>query len=97
MDSPFEKQFAEDFRTGLVAAREGAGMTPTQLAVAIGTSQAQVSRWESGLYVPKLYWIARLARGLRIEPSALIPAIPNQAESTEDQDHDRSTELGGEG
>ena len=67
------KAFREGFRTRLKQARETAGLTPGQLAEKVGTSGAQLSRWESGLYVPKLFWLVRLAAALGIELSALVP------------------------
>lgn len=45
----------------LAAERQAAGLTQTELAAALGTSQAQVARLESGNADAKLSTISRLA------------------------------------
>jgi transcriptional regulator with XRE-family HTH domain len=90
------KVFGEAFRHRLIEVREAAGVTPGQLATRIGTSAAQVSRWESGVYVPRLYWIVMIAKALGCELSALAPEVELPAE-TEDQPGDTQHDLGGEG
>lgn len=71
-----EQVFTEAFRARLVELQERAGLSSTELAAKTGTSIAQVSRWTAGLYVPKLFWIARIARALGVEVSALVPGQP---------------------
>ena len=53
----------------LAAGRQAAGLTQTQVAAALGTSQAQVARLESGNADAKLSTISRLAAvlGKKIE------------------------------
>lgn len=86
------KAFREGFRTKLIAAREASGLTPGNLAAKVGTSAAQLSRWESGLYVPKFFWIVCLAEALGVELSALVPETKKPSRRTKAsgrQDGDR--------
>lgn len=68
----------------LAAERQAAGLTQTEVAAALGTSQAQVARLESGNADAKLSTVSRLAAvlGKRIEFRVLDaprPARPTGA------------------
>lgn len=58
----------------LVAAREAAGLTQHELAIAIGVSGgAMVSKWERGSQQPRPELLYRLAGALRVEVVDLQP------------------------
>lgn len=48
----------------LKAARQAAGMTQAQLAVAIGCKQKDVSRWEAGIIEPGVLTVKKMAQAL---------------------------------
>ncbi len=55
-----------EFRRALIAARLGAGLTQTELAVVLGTTQSAIARLESGTIVPSVETLCRLADHLGI-------------------------------
>lgn len=52
---------AMDLAELVYAARAGAGLTQTQLAAAMGTSQSAVAAWENGARTPGIDALERLA------------------------------------
>lgn len=68
---------SEDFRrvagSMMAQARVRAGLTARETARAVGTSAAQLSRWERGAVMPRLDSLVRLAVVLGAEPQELIP------------------------
>lgn len=48
----------------LRAARKAAGMTQAQLAEAVGCTQKDISRWESGLHEPGALTLKKMAQAL---------------------------------
>lgn len=52
---------AMDLAELVYAARTGAGLTQTQLAAAMGTSQSAVAAWENGARTPGINALERLA------------------------------------
>lgn len=54
----------------LKTAREAAGMTQMELAVAAGAHPTQVSRWEAGV-VPRAEMRERLSAALGLAPTAI--------------------------
>ncbi|HTM84447.1 MAG TPA: helix-turn-helix transcriptional regulator [Mycobacterium sp.] len=55
--------------------RAGAGLTQTDLATAMGTSQSAIAAWESGARTPGVETLDRLARacGKRLHVSIEMP------------------------
>jgi transcriptional regulator with XRE-family HTH domain len=58
--------------------RERAGLSQAQLAELVGTTQAEISRLETGERRLTVDWMARIARALMLRPSDLLPtaAVP---------------------
>lgn len=53
-------------------AREQAGMTQTDLAKAVGTTQAQIVRYEKDLQSPTINRVRDIARSLNIKLTDLL-------------------------
>ena len=53
-------------------ARESADMTQAELAEAVGTTQAMISRYEWGEQEPTVSRLIDIAKALKIKPSQLI-------------------------
>ena len=53
-------------------ARESADMTQTELAQAVKTTQAMISRYEWGEQEPTISRLIDIAKALKVKPSALI-------------------------
>lgn len=68
-----DKAYARAFAQRLTAARTVKGLSKTQLAEAIASSASQVSRWEAGLQLPRVNWVARLACALGCGIAELAP------------------------
>ncbi len=62
----------EVFARNLRAAREAAGMTQEQLALASGLDMANVSRYETGRREPGVRVIVRLAAALGVQAGKLF-------------------------
>ena len=63
----------------LAAAREDAGMTQADLALAIGVSAAQrIANWERGDEQPRPNFIPVLARALGVAPLELVDVDPGR-------------------
>lgn len=60
----------------LAERRQELGLTQAQIAEALGIDQAAVSRWESGMYLPKGRNLIALAKLLNCSPEKLLPAEP---------------------
>ena len=58
--------------TRIREARLNSGLTQAQFAVAVGADQANVSRWERGLAVPRDDRRSRIAEVLGVDPDALF-------------------------
>ncbi len=56
-------------RTGLLVreARTIAGLTQAELAVAVGTKQSVISRWERGVEEPRIATLGRILRACGLE------------------------------
>ena len=67
--STFEGRFAMRLRT----LREKAGLTPEDVAGAIGTSATSVYRWEAGLRQPQISDLPKIAETLGVKARTLIP------------------------
>ena len=61
-----------DFGARLAQFRSDAGMTQTQLAKGVGTSQSAISQMESGERTPSFEMLRRLARTLNVSPAHLL-------------------------
>lgn len=57
----------------IAAARIRAGMTQAQLAEAIGSTQKEVSLWETGSRCPRATTLLKIARALNCPAEALMP------------------------
>ena len=53
-------------------ARESASMTQTELAQAVKTTQAMISRYEMGEQEPTVSRLIDIAKALKIKPSKLL-------------------------
>lgn len=53
------------------------GMNRSDVARASGLTRDNISRWARGTSFPTLDMLEKLARGLRVEPSDLVPCIFN--------------------
>jgi transcriptional regulator with XRE-family HTH domain len=53
-------------------ARLRLNLTQLELAERLGTSAANVSRWETGKAMPLLSWLGPLCRALEVEPSYFV-------------------------
>lgn len=62
----------EIFARNLRAAREAAGMTQEELALAAGLDMANVSRYEAAKREPGVRVVARLAQALGVTPGSLL-------------------------
>lgn len=69
----WEKSFARAAGARLRSAREAAGLSRPDLAGLVDTDISQICRWEQGHVLPRLHWIARLAKALRVDADRLIP------------------------
>ena len=56
----------------IAAARIAAGMSQAQLAERIGTTQQQLSRWETGARVPRVDVLKKIADALGVGVDVLI-------------------------
>ena len=65
---PGIRQRARDYR----AIHEAKGITQAQLAEAVGTTQGQIARWETGARNPKVPALAKLAQALGVTIEQLI-------------------------
>lgn len=74
---------AMDLAALVYAARTGAGLTQTQLAAAMGTSQSAVAAWENGARTPGIDALERLAEacGKRLHTSRRIASVPPMVET----------------
>lgn len=67
---------SSDFRRRVGArirrAREAKGWTQTQLAQTMGVADAQVSRWETGRYLPVVPTLEQLAEVLEVPTEAFF-------------------------
>lgn len=59
-------------RSPITAARMAAGLTQGQLAERIGCTQKDVSRWERGVYSPRIDVLVKMAGALGCSLEALI-------------------------
>ena len=71
------KPMQEMLGKAVSGAREKAGMTTTQLAAAVGISQAQVSRLENGIQGFRSYLLPRFAAALGTAFSVHVNPIPS--------------------
>jgi transcriptional regulator with XRE-family HTH domain len=62
-------------------ARQAAGLTQAQLALALGVDQANVSRWERGMLSPRDDRRARIAEILGVDAASLFSYDPNDGEA----------------
>lgn len=60
------------FALTIAARRTSLGLTRKQLAQRVGVHQAQVQRWEDGVYCPSTAVLPRLAEALEVEVSHLV-------------------------
>lgn len=56
----------------LRAARKAAGMTQAQLAEAVGRTQKDIARWESGLVEPGVLIVKKMAQALHCSMDDLV-------------------------
>ena len=59
-------------KSPITAARMAAGLTQGQLAEAIGCTQKDVSRWERGVYSPRIDVLVKMAGALGCSLEDLI-------------------------
>ena len=53
-------------------ARKRAGLTQTELATAIGVTQKEISRWETGTRTPQVESIASICKALNVSADILL-------------------------
>ncbi len=53
-------------------ARKRAGLTQTELATAIGVTQKEISRWETGTRTPQVETIASICKALNVSADILL-------------------------
>jgi transcriptional regulator with XRE-family HTH domain len=72
-----------EFRRALIGSRLAAGLTQRQLAEKMGTTQSAIARLESGMQVPTLDTLCRLAAVLGVDftitPSEPLTVRPHEA------------------
>lgn len=74
-------QFAgESLAVRVKRLRLAGGLTQGQLGTLIGISGAAVGRWETGEYLPKGRYVAKLARALGIDVAALLGETSTSAD-----------------
>jgi len=56
----------------IAAARASAGLTQTELAATIGTTQSVISRWERGADSPRVDTLVRILRACGYEPDLVL-------------------------
>jgi transcriptional regulator with XRE-family HTH domain len=56
------------------------GLTQEQLGGLIGISSTAVGKWESGEFLPKGRYVAKLAEGLCIDVAELLGATPKRVD-----------------
>lgn len=69
---PAEMSEQDTFGSRLRQARAGAGLTQAALGDAVGVSKFTVSKWESGLHVPKATELAAIGRATRASVDWLL-------------------------
>ena len=75
MESPSDQEILKNFGKSLEKHLIASGMSQFDLAAIIGKDQAQISRYIAGEVNPTLTTIYRLAEGLSVSPSELLPAF----------------------
>ena len=53
-------------------ARKKAGLTQSELATAIGVTQKEISRWETGTRTPQVETIASICKALNVSADILL-------------------------
>lgn len=53
-------------------ARKNAGFTQSELATAIGVTQKEISRWETGTRTPQVETIASICKALNVSADVLL-------------------------
>jgi transcriptional regulator with XRE-family HTH domain len=74
-DRPVPDDAVQVFARNLRAARVAAGMTQEALALATGLDIGNISRYEAGEREPRISMVAKLARGLDVDPRELVGGI----------------------
>lgn len=62
----------ENFNDRVKELRKELGLTQTQFAAKIGSTQRQVSFWESGQIEPNIFWLIKLADFFDVSVDYLI-------------------------
>jgi predicted nucleotidyltransferase len=79
--SDADRESRETFRQALIAARLAAGLTQSELAAKIATTQSAIARLESGTVTPTVETLGRLAEALdlrfEIAPGVGLLAFPH--------------------
>ncbi len=65
----------ENFNDRVKELRKELGLTQTQFATKIGSTQRQVSFWESGQIEPNIFWLIKLADFFDVSVDYLIGRI----------------------
>lgn len=65
----------ENFNDRVKELRKELGLTQTQFAMKIGSTQRQVSFWESGQIEPNIFWLIKLADFFDVSVDYLIGRI----------------------
>lgn len=69
------------FGEALRAGRLEAGLSQTDLAAELGTTQSYVSGLENGRHLPGLTFFGRLIRTLDLKPAAVLAALLPEGEA----------------
>ena len=77
----------------IAEAREARGWTQEQLAVAIGTTQQTVQRWESGQVEPKVSSVEKISNALGITMSFILNINDEKESETLNADERELIEL----
>lgn len=81
MADPFKRQRRLNGRTPfsdrLAAARESKHLTQARVARSVGVSEATVSFWESGRFVPRLAKLSKLSRLYGASIDELVHGAPD--------------------
>ena len=67
--------------------RMAGGLTQGQLGGLIGISSTAVGKWESGEFLPKGRYVAKLAEGLGIDVAELLGATPERVDDLVEEFH----------
>lgn len=78
---------AESLAVRIKRLRIANGLTQGELGERIGISSSAVGKWESGEFLPKGRYVAKLAEGLGIDVAELLGATPERVDDLVEEFH----------